>query len=147
MESPARAFVLLWSLTSRGTVFPGDLGGMAGEAWGMSLRGAGLRVGSGALSHPPVLCWGLCAGESHRGRGGLSSCLVGVRLPAGQGSAISWASPVTGGLEHPLVAPSEAGRAFLPEAPSLRRGRGVGELERGAAGAGDGSLGSDPRPA
>lgn len=88
MESPARAFVLLWSLTSRGTVFPGDLGGMAGEAWGMSLRGAGLRVGSGALSHPPVLCWGLCAGESHRGRGGLllawsgSDCQLGRALPS-----------------------------------------------------------------
>ena len=105
--------------------------GVPGISGGWQERlGARPSVGWGSgWVRVPVLCWGLSAGESPRGLGSLSSCLVRVRLPAGQGSAVSWASPVRGGLEHPLVAPSKAGRAFLPEAPSQRRGWGVGELD------------------
>ena len=108
------------SRVSRGS--PGDVRRGLGHVplW------CGAPGGFGCLSHPPVLCWGLSADESPRGGGSLSSCLVRVRLPAGQGSAVSWASPVTGGLEHPLVAPSKAGRAFLPEAPSQHWGWGGG---------------------
>ena len=127
------------SRVSRGS--PGDVRRGLGHVppW------CGAPGGFGCLSHPPVLCWGLSADESPRGGGSLSSCLVRVRLPAGQGSAVSWASPVTGGLEHPLVAPSKAGRAFLPEAPSQHWGWGVGELEGGADGGGDPSCPSTRR--
>ena len=143
---------MLWSLTSRGTVCPrcpGDLGVMAGEAGGVSLRGAGLP----GVRVPCLSLWscaGGCAkGKSSVGQGGLSSCLGRVRMAARQGSAFSWPSPGTGGLKHPLVALSKAGRAFLPEAPSQRRegSRGAGGRGGQAAHGGDRRLGSDPRPA
>ena len=105
-------------------------GGDGGRGWG--------RVppwgGAPGVQVPCLSLWscaGGCAkGKSSAGQGGLSSCLGRVRMAAGQGSAFSWPSPGTGGLEHPLVALSKAGRAFLSGAQPLP-GRGVGELEGG----------------
>lgn len=65
----------------------------------MSLRGAGARVGSGALSHPPVLCLGLCAAGKAIGVGGLSSAWSGSGCQLGRACHLLGFT-CTGGLEQ-----------------------------------------------